>query len=371
MKRLRNGLISAVLCAPLPFAAPVLAAGPSATIVLKPEQIKKAGITVAPATAAKVAAQALGLSGTVIAPNNLMDVISMPATGVVQAIEVNPLDTVKAGQPIARIYSTQLIEMERDYLQADSRFQLSEQKRLRDEQLFAEGIIPESRIQDSRSMAQQAKAEVGQRKQTLKISGMGDAAIAALVQKQTLSPTMSLSAPAAGAVIAIKTNPGERLDAGAPIAVIARQGKRFVEIQATRAQADLIRVGDKVTLKACDAKGQVAAVASQVSASNQSILVRADFPYHECLRPNQFVEVSVSASKASVVEQGVRIPAAAVLKNGAEHVVFVSAADGGNACAHQRARCRVCGDRSRLGGRPASGSQRAELAQRRMDGAWP
>ncbi len=320
-------LAVAIWANPLTVQAQTASTGPGAPFSLGKEQLRQAGITLYTTQAASPSANSLLLNGTVVVPNQALDVISMPATGIVQSIDINTLDSVKAGQTIARIYSAQLIELEREYLQASSRHQVAAQRQLRDDALYAEGIIPESRAQDSRSQAMQAQVEMTQRAQSLRLIGMSEAALNKLKSSQQLSAQMALSAPAAGSVVTLKASPGQRMEAGEPIATIAREGKRWIELQANRQQAEMVSVGDAITVKGCDAQGRIAAIGGQVNSANQSVLIRADLKTAPaCLRPNQFAEVQVQAKGHAI--NGIAVPAAAVIKHGQQDMVFVSGPKG-------------------------------------------
>jgi multidrug efflux pump subunit AcrA (membrane-fusion protein) len=101
-------------------------------------------------------AAAAGLPATVGIPNGQQRVISAPLAGVIEGLETAPgLDVVK-GQVMVRMASPQALELQRDRIQADAQATLARQSLQRDEQLFREGLIAESRLQASRSNATQA-----------------------------------------------------------------------------------------------------------------------------------------------------------------------------------------------------------------------
>jgi cobalt-zinc-cadmium efflux system membrane fusion protein len=80
-------------------------------------QIEKAGIRFSEVQSAQSATEGLRLAGSAVTPPNRMEVVSTPAAGVVQALLVNSLENVKAGQTIARIHSPDLLQWQRDYVQ--------------------------------------------------------------------------------------------------------------------------------------------------------------------------------------------------------------------------------------------------------------
>ena len=98
-------------------------------------------------------------------PNNQVRVIAAPLAGVVESLETAPGMNVKKGQVLVRISSPQALELQRDRLQADAQATFSRQTLARDEQLYREGLIAESRLQASRSNAAQSAAQAAERRQ--------------------------------------------------------------------------------------------------------------------------------------------------------------------------------------------------------------
>src|ERR687893_773786 len=70
-----------------------------------------------------------------VAPPQQLLVVAAPAAGLIEAVTVAPNETVHAGQPIARLRSTDLLEAQRTYLQALSAEKLAAEKLRRDEQM--------------------------------------------------------------------------------------------------------------------------------------------------------------------------------------------------------------------------------------------
>ena len=121
--------------------------------------------------------------------------------------------------------------------------------------------------------------------------------------------------------------PGQRIEAGAPLAKVARSGELWLELQASRAQAEHIAVGDVVKTKSCVQVGKVTAVASQLSESNQLIMVRASLPgADKCLKPGQYLEATIS--NKTPTSSGWSLPSTALVRNGSNEFVFVRNAEG-------------------------------------------
>jgi multidrug efflux pump subunit AcrA (membrane-fusion protein) len=290
-------------------------------------QIEKAGIRFSEVQTAQSATEGLRLAGSAVTPPNRMEVVSTPAAGVVQALLVNSLENVKAGQTIARIHSPDLLQWQRDYVQQFTQLEMITKKAERDESLLNDGIISASRAQETRNLLQQARVAVQERAQMLKLAGLSEAAIARLNTPSGLTPVIDIRSSAGGSVLEWMVTPGQRVEAGAPLAKVARAGELWLELQASRAQAEHIAVGDVVKTKSCKQSGKVLAIATQLSTSNQLVMVRASLPgADKCLKPGQYLEATISNKTPPA--SGWSLPSTALVRNGSNEFVFVRNAEG-------------------------------------------
>ncbi len=323
------------ICLPLAFVAGLMTmtiTQAADLIRISEPQLRTAGVEFAAVSAAQENGDGVRLAGSAVYPPSRIETVSAPAAGVVQSLQVSSMDTLRAGSVVLRLHSAELLEWQRDYVQLSTQLELATKKTARDESLFNEGIIAASRLQETRNQLVQARVAAQSRLQMLKLAGMNDAAIAALASQHALSPIVDIRSKMSGSVLEIMVTPGQRVEAGAPLAKVARSGELWLELQASRTQGDLIHIGDKVTLSQCAQPGRVAAIAPQVSAQSQFVVVRATLPGAEqCLRAGQYLEASIS-SKATQAA-GWSLPAAALVRNNGRDYVFVKDAAGVQALA--------------------------------------
>ncbi|WGG53325.1 efflux RND transporter periplasmic adaptor subunit [Rugamonas sp. DEMB1] len=333
------------------------AAAPAAPEQLRvnPAQIARAGIATTPALAALPAAgaEAAGndqyLAGTVVAPGTALALASSALGGVVQQVHVASLQRVAAGAPLLTLFSQPWLELQREYLQLAAQARLAGAKLARDEALFGDGIIAAARLEESRSAAQLAGLAADERRQALRAAGLDAAAIGTLRAGRPLSPMLTVRAQYAGTVLELPVSPGQRIEAGAELARIGRDGPLWVELQASRQQLALIRVGDLLQAKGCG-KLRVVAISPVVNGANQSALVRAEQTERDaCLKINAYVEARLLRGAAAAAGAGgasgvagtagvagtpgvvgtatpagaVALPAAALVRRGADTFVFV------------------------------------------------
>lgn len=279
----------------------------------------------------RAAGDGLLLQGTVALPAHESDLVSMPLGGVVQAVLVAPMQTVRAGQAVARVMSPELAQLQREWLLDHTQARLAQSKAQRDEQLFADGIVSEHRRNESRAAYEMAALSAREHRQALRLAGVSEAVLARAEagSSDALSPQLTLVAPVAGTVLEQLAAPGQRLEAGAPVARIARGGRLVIELQASSQQAQLLRVGDTLTVDGCTTPARITALSPQLSSATQGVQLRAELTRREdCLRINQFVQLRWQDRGGRANGAVFSVPAAAVVQQGGKFYVFVRQAQG-------------------------------------------
>lgn len=295
-------------------------------IELSAEQAQALGIVTA-ALPGKQSGEVPGLPAQVVIPSNQMFVISTSLPAMVEQTLVGVGDSVRKGQPIARLQSPALAEAQRGLLQASVQSQLSKENLSRDESLWKDGIIAESRFLATRGLSREAQAALSERKQMLRHSGMSDAAIAQLLSGNNVSSQLTVTAPIDGVVLEKSADAGQRLDAAVPIFKIARLAPLALEIQAPLAYTRDLKTGAKITVPAYAASGRLTAIGRSLTGTNQTVLLRAIILQGaKNLRPGQFVEVSISTSANSGAQWD--IPNSAISRIAGKTMIFVATPQG-------------------------------------------
>ena len=295
-------------------------------IALTEVQLRKLGISTIPLPP-KQQGELSGMPAQVVIPSNQLFTVSTPLAAMVEQTLVGVGDSVSKGQVLATLQSPALAEAQRALLQAYTQYQLAKENLMRDEQLWKDGIISESRLRATRSQQREANASMAERKQALKLSGMTDAAIEQLQSGNNLSSMLSLASPIEGVILDKTASAGQRLDAAIPLFKVAKLEPLALEIQIPLSSARNLKVGSAVTIPAFEAKGKLTAIGRSLSGGNQTILVRALI--HEGaanLRPGQFVEATIATQNGSAAQWNV--PNSALARLDTQTVIFVKTQNG-------------------------------------------
>lgn len=288
-------------------------------------QIEALGIETA-ALEARHAGSIQGLPAHVVVPNHQTQVVSAPLPALVERVLVSTEQRVHKGELLARLQSPGLAELQHTFLQASTQLGLARASLERDEKLFAEGIIAESRLLAARSRYTEVSADLAERTQALRVAGMTDAAIRRLRAGQRVGTAIDLRAPFDGVVLEQMAVAGQRLEAAAPVLKIARLDPLWLEIQLPMARLREVRVDAAVSVPAQRASGKVIAIGRSVSRANQTVMVRAQIATGaNRLRPGQFVEASVAVAGAGAQWE---VPSAALARAKGRTLVFVRSAAG-------------------------------------------
>jgi len=292
-------------------AAPAVAAD---VLPLTAAQKKNLGIaTVAAAT--QTASPALTYPARVTLPPASVRVVAAAGAGLVTQLHVQAGDTVKRGAPLVTLSMPGLADAQNALTQARLKSQLAGGNAARDEKLFGEGLIAESRLRATQSEAQSARASQAAAQTALAMLGAGKVSGSAI----------TLTAPIAGVVTESAAEPGQRVDAGMALVKVADLSRLALEIPLSTAQARQVAVGQSVTVADSPASGRVTALLPQLNAS-QSVLARASLvDPQKLLRPGQSVQVAITGSQST---QGLAVPAAALVWKANLPYVFVETAQG-------------------------------------------
>ena len=292
-------------------AAPAFSAD---VLPLTSAQKKNLGIaTVVAAT--QTTSLALTYPARVTLPPASVRIAAAAGAGLVTQLHVQAGDTVKRGAPLVTVSMPGLADAQNALTQAQLKSKLASSNAARDEKLFGEGLIAESRLRATQSEAQSARASLAAAQTALAMMGTGKVAGSAI----------TLTAPIAGVVTESTAEPGQRVDAGMALVKLADLSKLALEIPLSTVQARQVSIGQSVTVEGSSASGRITALLPQLSAS-QSVLARASLvDPQKLLRPGQSVQVAITGAQSA---ESLVVPAAALVWKVSVPFVFVESAQG-------------------------------------------
>ncbi|MBW0170225.1 MAG: efflux RND transporter periplasmic adaptor subunit [Hydrogenophaga sp.] len=301
---------------------PALAAEPNAEFVVSAEQMKTLGVTLLkleqPAAIAGIA-----YAAKVTLPPGQEQMVSAPVAGVVDQLLVGEQQAVKAGQPLLRLNSPQFGEMQLKLLEAASRARLSQQTLQREKALLTEGIIPERRVQEAESAAQDDAARQRQAEAALRLAGIDAGSIRRIAAGGTVQDGVVVRARAAGVVLGVDIKPGQRVQEADALLRLASLQTLWLDIAmpADRQPATLLEKNKaEIEIVGRDAVAIPLSVGAMVSDS-QTVTLRAQVTRGAGrLRPGEVVQARVPFAANAA---GWALPLQAVTRQDDQAFVFV------------------------------------------------
>ena len=300
-------------------------AADTTTIPVTAQQRQALGIEVAPLEAVAVEHGIL-LPARVAVPNAQLQVVTAPQEGLVEMLLVAEGQTVHKGQPLVRIQSPRLLELQSDYLETASRHALADSNYRRDRQLSKEGIIAERRLLESRAAYQELSTSLARLQRLLELAGMDGQALEDLKKSRELSSTLLVRAPLDGVVLEQLVTAGKRVEAADPLYRIADVDPLWLEIHVPLAQLGQTAVGQTVSVPDPGITGRIVTIGRMVHSTDQGVLVIAEVSDGAAqLHPGQFLQVQL-ASRSDT--NSFRVPRSAVARAGGRQFIFVAGPDG-------------------------------------------
>ena len=352
----------AVTCA---FTSTAQAAGRSVKFIVPNSQIQALGIQIAPLQSQTDSVKA-SFPAQVIVPPTAEQVVSSPVAGLVAQLLVQQNQVVRSGDPLVRLVSPELGQLQLQLLQATARATLTRQATRREQALFDEGIIPQRRVQEAQAGLKEAEAALNQAKAALRLSGMSSATIERIADSGKPQDSITLAATQVGVVTEIAVKSGQRVEAATALLHVAQTDSLWLDIQLPVSENANWPAGMKVKVQGRDVTARILSTSPSVSSSSQTVVLRAVVEGRTGqVRPGEFVtvELPVAATQGSW-----DVPLPAVAHDGNQAYVFVRTSDGFEA---RPVKVVVStGQRVRVQGALKAGEQIAVSGVVALKGAW-
>jgi RND family efflux transporter MFP subunit len=248
------------------------------------------------------------------ASNQASSQVSAPADGLIVGNLPQIGQVVTAGQTLFELASAGLADLQGQWSMAQARAALAQQNLKRDAALFADGLIAQKRLDDTRSQAQSAGAELAAATARLKVAGI-------TAGKEAAGGNLAVRAPVTGVVTQRKIMPGERVMAGQALAEITMSGAQWWLMAVPPKDAPAAGTEAELKIAGCPEAAPVKLVDLAVDPLSQMVMLRAE-PKTACaqLRPGQKASASLWIMQPNPVQV---VPIGAVTEFDNQPQVFV------------------------------------------------
>ena len=317
IRTFRTGLIG-ILTIPLVAVA-------STNLELTPADLERLGVTLEIAESITEAEIASGPAKVVIPPAQ-ETIVTSTVSGILARVLVAEGDTVDAGQPVAEIVSTELLQLQREFIEAALAVELAEAQAERDSGLHRDGIVAERRVLESAATLRSATTQLAQSRQQLTLAGMPRSAIERLLDAPALNPNLILTAPFTATVIEQTATLGAHIDALDSVYRIADLSELWLEMRVPQERATRIRPGMTVAVATAAGErfGTVSLIGRVTDDASQTVLVRALIGDADgILRAGQVLAARI-LDAAAEQNGSLAVPSAAIVRSDGRAHVFAS-----------------------------------------------
>lgn len=264
----------------------------------------------------------LKINGKLSLPPQHQAQVSILTGGVVKAILVQDGEFVNAGQPLATIVNTDVIQLQQDYLENNANLQYLEKEYQRQKELRDNDINSGKTFQQSQRELQIAQAK----KETLKSKLTQLGINAAGLTSKNIASSIAIKAPISGYIQHVNLSMGKFADANAVLFEIVDNRYLHLDLKVFEKDIHKIKIGQKITFSdandvAHTHSATIFAINRAFEPNEQAVLIHAKInETTEILLPGMYVEARVKINN----EQTTALPSEAIVNNGDEHFIFVA-----------------------------------------------
>ena len=254
--------------------------------------------------------------------------IGASVTGRVTELSGAVGQSVRPGQVLARLHSTELGQAQLAYLKANAQRDLASKAVERAKLLLAADVIGSAELQRRENELQVAQVEKRAAADQLRVMGMSPKEIERTIETGAITSTSSVVTTVGGVIVDRKVNKGQVVQPADVIFIVADLSRVWVVAQVPESQIGRVQRGQEVSIEVTSmpepVRGRVAWIADTVNPETRTVTVRTEVenPRRQ-LRPEMLANVSISPAP---VERLV-VPSSAVVRENNQEHVFVRIAD--------------------------------------------
>ncbi len=301
-------------------------------VTLTPEQRRAAGVETAVAEQLALA-QSVEVTGVIEAVPDRTARVGSRVAGRIASVMVNAGDTVRAGAVLAVVDAPELGRAKADYAAAVVGADVAQQTAEREERLYRQRISSEREWREAQVAAARAAAERQAAEARLHALGLSDAELAALAVEQHYGSTFGVRSPLAGVIAERSAVVGQTVEPTDALFTVLDLREVWALVDVYDEHLSALRQGQRVRARTRawperSFAGHVASIGAVLDSAARTLKVRVVLHNGDgALRSGMFVEAEIETGRprdALVLA----VPAAALMRDGGEMVVFVARDDG-------------------------------------------
>nr|MBL8412163.1 efflux RND transporter periplasmic adaptor subunit [Dechloromonas sp.] len=280
--------------------------------------------------AAEPVAETLRVAGKIDFDEQRLARIGATVTGRVTQVDALLGQSVKKGDVLARLNSSELSSQQLAYLKARSELELNRRNAERAKALFQADVISAAELQRRESEYQISQAETRAAADQLALLGVSAAAIDRLGKQGAVDSMTPVVTGLSGVVVERKLAQGQVVQPADSLFVVADLSRLWAVAQVPERQVSQVKVGQVVSIEVPalgneKLAGKLIFVGQTIDPDTRTVLVRTELDNADGrLKPSMLATMLI---EAKAVERLV-VPASAVVRESDEDHVFVAEGDG-------------------------------------------
>lgn len=295
---------------------PVLEASPALLKLLSIAEVKPGEV-----------GESLNLSARVELDQARVARIGASVTGRITEINAMLGQSVKKGERLALLNSTELGKAQSDYLKSASQVNLRRITVKRAERLMESGVIAEAELQERQSVLTEADVDLRSASDQLRVMGMSEADLKRLDKQRSIHSFSPVTASIDGVVIERNVAIGQVVQPADSLYTVADLSQLWLVAEIPEQQAHWARQGDKAfaevpALPGQEVSGKLIYVADMVDSDTRTVTVRMALANPQRLfKPQMLATLKLSRPGS----QTLVVPSQAVIRENEKDYVFVEA----------------------------------------------
>lgn len=275
-------------------------------------------------------AETLRVSGRIDFDEQRLARIGATVTGRVTDIDALLGQSVRKGDVLARLNSSELSSQQLAYLKARAQLELNRRNAERAKALFEADVIGAAELQRRESEYQISKAETRAASDQLQLLGVSPAAIDRLSKQGEVNSVTPVAATMSGVVVERKLAQGQVVQPADSLFVVADLSRLWAVAQVPEQQVSQVKAGQAVSIEVPalgneKLVGKLIFVGQTIDPETRTVLVRTELDNRDGrLKPAMLASMLIEAKP---VERLV-VPASAVVRESDEDHVFIAEGEG-------------------------------------------